>query len=309
MGYTPPPEVDEALRQSRGLDAPNTWSSLATSYPIAATLTTHMSRSSQPPTAIRSSLSTLASARESDRYLPSGDEIDRLGHSLRTTLGDQQSQPIYAVGYIQPAAADIPDDATPFLTISILPVRIAILMNLEIMGIGLQQYRSDNATSPFLTGQFSATGSQPLSLERVITAMATSAPCLVPTRLQLEVEHHPYVDIIPSSAIRNRILEAVLNETLDEEELCQDIERGLRVWGKTPWDERCWEWSVAFVDKWEWLFDRETLQVTNFWRVHRGEAAIDIVGGSVSGGETGDPASDRFGKGKKPDYSVFRWAG
>ncbi|KAF8542800.1 hypothetical protein BDD12DRAFT_641257, partial [Trichophaea hybrida] len=101
-------------------------------------------------------------------------------------------------------------------------------------------------------------------------------PCLVPTRLQLEVEHHPYIDTIPAGAVRDRILEALLNEAtpLDQEELCRDIERGLRVWGKTPWDERCWEWSPAFVDNWTWLFDRESLQATNFWRVHRGEAAI-----------------------------------
>ncbi|KAI5844837.1 hypothetical protein BZA05DRAFT_408642 [Tricharina praecox] len=106
------------------------------------------------------------------------------------------------------------------------------------------------------------------------------APDLVPTSLQMRVQHYPYIDVIPSPALRNRILAALGNSTfvLDQEELCLDIEWGLRVWGRSAWDERSWEWSVEFVEKWLWLFEEETLASTNFWRKQRGEEIIGLTG-------------------------------
>lgn len=158
-----------------------------------------------------------------------------------------------------------------------LPVRIAVQKNLGILGVCLELYRAGVSDSPFRKIQFGGS----IAAKEAISKIAARAPDLIPTVLQFEVDHQPYIDIIPCHEIRDKILEMVSGGGLDQGELCRDIESGLSVWGRTAWDRRSWEWSSEFVKKWVWLFENEeTLAATNFWRAQRGEAAI-VCGGDV----------------------------
>ena len=107
---------------------------------------------------------------------------------------------------------------------------------------------------------------------------------LQPTRLQLLIAHHPWVDCFPWPQLRDNLLKAFQHPDLcDEDELCHDIsdyedaekEPMLLIWG-SPWDKRSWEVSDEFLKKWAWLLNGcgEVLMSTNHWRAKRGEALV-----------------------------------
>ncbi|KAF4333253.1 hypothetical protein FBEOM_12935 [Fusarium beomiforme] len=106
---------------------------------------------------------------------------------------------------------------------------------------------------------------------------------LQPTNLQLVVDHHPWVDIIPIAGIRDNIL--LRDEaSYDKAELCRDLRGfqqvsqghgGMRTW-KDPWDPDGWEVSEAFAIKWPWVVEgcHELLENTNHWRKLRNERPL-----------------------------------
>ncbi|KAK2056533.1 hypothetical protein LY76DRAFT_617811 [Colletotrichum caudatum] len=112
-------------------------------------------------------------------------------------------------------------------------------------------------------------------------------PCpenMRPTRLQLAVEHHPWIDFFPHPKMRDNFLRIVAEhgeDYIDEDDLCRDIvdvgagagveESALIVWGEA-WDPRGWEATEPFLKKWGWLLAgcTEILEGTNYWRQKRG---------------------------------------
>ncbi|RPA91050.1 hypothetical protein L873DRAFT_1715583 [Choiromyces venosus 120613-1] len=148
-------------------------------------------------------------------------------------------------------------------------INTAVLSNLSILGVTSEEYVKDDTLSPFLSTPRSVLHSR-------ISLLDQRAPHLAPTTLQLEVRHHPYIDIIPFSGFRDNLL-YVLNSapgTVDEDELCTDIERYLKIWGRLTWDAKSYEFEPEFLEKWRWLVDDEVLSVTNFWRAQRGEGPL-----------------------------------
>lgn len=104
---------------------------------------------------------------------------------------------------------------------------------------------------------------------------------LRPTMLQGVVPHHPIIDVLPFTTMRDRILGAL--SIIDMDTLRQDVVfSGMRCWGHRPWDARGWELPAAFVDKWWWLLDQEIVDMTNFWREEREEAPLVWKGGRES---------------------------
>lgn len=258
------PKLDlEALRASGDLASTASWSNLAISYPIATTLNTRV----PPCTASTSSHSPQA-----------GSPSPKVASATPTSLPGPC--PVLAVGYISPTtAADLPAEVTPFITIPVIPIRVAILMNLEVLGLSLANYQPDSSRSPFITGIFPNLSPQSLPPSVISAHLAVRAPDLVPTELQCRVDHHPYLDVLPFRGFRDRLLAVLLREgqdAVDQVELASDLEKGLRVWGKCSWDRRGCEWTAAFVSKWAWLVDEEALEATNFWRVQRGEGKIEF---------------------------------
>ncbi|KAI5797811.1 hypothetical protein EDC01DRAFT_727491 [Geopyxis carbonaria] len=258
------PKLDlESLRTSGDMASTASWSNLAISYPIATTLNKrvpHSPSTTSPHSPLAKSPSPTATSTTPANF-----------SSISTML---------AVGYISPAtAADLPTEVTPFITIPVIPIRIAILMNLEVLGLSLANYQPDSSRSPFLTGNFPNLSPQPLPPAVISAHLAVRAPDLVPTELQCRVDHHPYLDVLPFRGFRDRLLAVLLREgqdAVDQAELAGDVEKGLRVWGKCSWDRRGCEWTAAFVTKWAWLVDEEALEATNFWRVQRGEGKIEF---------------------------------
>ncbi|KAI1498826.1 hypothetical protein F5X99DRAFT_391906 [Biscogniauxia marginata] len=120
---------------------------------------------------------------------------------------------------------------------------------------------------------------------------AHMAPCpdnLVPTKLQLRIPHHPWIDLFPVPRMRGNFLVAVSGILSEEEEqqLWDDIIEsrgegdwsGLVVWGEL-WDPRNWEVTMPFLQRWGWLLEgcHEILEATNYWRRQRGEKRLDLA--------------------------------
>lgn len=75
---------------------------------------------------------------------------------------------------------------------------------------------------------------------------------LDPTRRQLEIMHHPYIDTLPFKGFRDRILEYVkkgeeTGDYLDETKLCHGMYESWGVWGQIPWEARSWEIGETFA--------------------------------------------------------------
>ncbi|KAL0930152.1 uncharacterized protein CTRU02_214972 [Colletotrichum truncatum] len=118
---------------------------------------------------------------------------------------------------------------------------------------------------------------------------------LRPTKLQLEVPHHPWIDLLPVPQLRDNILRGcVLSYRFDEDELWYDMVEmkpaeeddgageshspSLLTWGKNPWDVDGWEVTGAFLKKWGFLLKgcEQILKSTNYWRAKRGEKRICV---------------------------------
>ncbi|KAH6646717.1 hypothetical protein BKA67DRAFT_580381 [Truncatella angustata] len=118
-----------------------------------------------------------------------------------------------------------------------------------------------------------------------LAAMLPSCPnSLRPTPLQLAIEHHPWIDILPCPILRNNVLQAAeVLGLIDEDDLCHDVvepgdglgRSAFIVWGN-PWDTSGWEVTPEFVRKWGGLLHgcQELLAATNTWREKRGERRL-----------------------------------
>lgn len=102
----------------------------------------------------------------------------------------------------------------------------------------------------------------------------TLPPPIVPTVQQQMVPHKPYVDMLPWSSLRDRILNSLT--TINELEFVLDM-ADFKVWGSTPWDPMAWEVGPEFARKWWFLMDDGIMHATNFWRAQRGEEALVLA--------------------------------
>ncbi|USP79569.1 hypothetical protein yc1106_06843 [Curvularia clavata] len=145
------------------------------------------------------------------------------------------------------------------------------------------------AVSPF--------GCDPATYKAYVESVAPSIPSnLMPTKLQLTMRHHPWLDLFPLPRMRDNLLTAVkLLSPEEEQQLFEDIMEsgggksewtGLVVWGE-PWDPKNWEVSKPFLDRWAWLLKGcpEIIESTNHWRGLRGEMLIPTPGFILEEGE------------------------
>lgn len=122
------------------------------------------------------------------------------------------------------------------------------------------------------------------------TSVASSIPSsLMPTKLQLTMRHHPWLDLFPLPRMRDNLLVAInLLSPEEEQQLFEDVMEsgggksewtGLVVWGE-PWDPQNWEVSRPFLERWAWLLKGcpEIIESTNRWRSLRGERPIPAPG-------------------------------
>ncbi|KAH8820657.1 hypothetical protein F5884DRAFT_661859 [Xylogone sp. PMI_703] len=147
----------------------------------------------------------------------------------------------------------------------------ALLLNMETLDIPVDAIESDDAVSPFVT-----------TSQKMLAMRLPSA--LQPTKSQMEVEHHPWIDMIPIPRMRDNIIRA--GHSFDEMELCGDfvgffsgsrIEKSVIIWGES-WDPDGWEITEDFVRRWSWTVRgcHELFASTNRWRARRGEEPMDF---------------------------------
>ena len=185
------------------------------------------------------------------------DEADSSSHyqPLPTASVDLSvaSSPVSACNFLGPMS---PDPATDnhFIVMPCMTTYAAFMCIAEVLKLACMQDTGFNI------------GASPNTLPSPIA----------PTIQQLIVPHGPYVDMLPWSSLRDRILNSPM--AINEAEFIQDMATGdLKVWGSTPWEPMAWEVGPEFARKWWFLMDDGILRTTNFWRSQRGEEALVLT--------------------------------
>jgi hypothetical protein len=95
-------------------------------------------------------------------------------------------------------------------------------------------------------------------------APSTTPPSLHPTQLQLDVEHHGFIDRFPFPVFRNNFI--YFTALIDTEEFLHDLFNLQSFWivdGKPPWDHTAWRMGSEFRKRWGYLFysDSDTTSI------------------------------------------------
>ncbi|KAF2967181.1 hypothetical protein GQX73_g6390 [Xylaria multiplex] len=108
-----------------------------------------------------------------------------------------------------------------------------------------------------------------------------------PTISQSSIPHHPVIDLLPWPNVRDRIIllmglpdEArppALAGPLAIAQLAYDLEdaaEGVRIWGDDPCEPTAWEVGQVLFERWWFVFDRQVVDQSNYWRRLRGAATL-----------------------------------
>ncbi|KAK3322857.1 hypothetical protein B0H66DRAFT_474618 [Apodospora peruviana] len=118
-------------------------------------------------------------------------------------------------------------------------------------------------------------------------------PTWQPTPSQLNVPHHPVVDLLPWPRVRDRMISvmslpddmrppvardgpgplALVNFIYDLE----DGAEGVRIWGDDPFDDQSWEVGQVLFERWWFIFDKGVLESSNYLRRLRGAEKLRII--------------------------------
>lgn len=172
----------------------------------------------------------------------------------------------------------------------------AVMDNTLAIGVlnGPQAIFDDEAGSPFNKDWMESKGS--LQLADIRSKFSGAPRDLQPVDVQITVEHHVYLDVIPFPSFREKALKAIAQDPplFDEDELCCDIcsNEGLIIWGSQgnsqgmdacrPWDMRSWEPKPWFLKKYHFLvggWEDEMWRAARWWHMMRNER---ITTGPVS---------------------------
>ncbi|KAL8944181.1 MAG: hypothetical protein Q9216_000605 [Gyalolechia sp. 2 TL-2023] len=153
-----------------------------------------------------------------------------------------------------------------FLCLSEYSVQRAFICNATMLSIDASLLENDDGVSPW-------------TLMNPFIAPSESFPqSLKPTPLQLQTYHHPFLDMLAPTGLRDNALLAMLDDD-QEDDLCRSFHHdGLKVWGGQPWSPVGWEFSQSFADRWGWLLDAACVESSNFWRFERGEPPLKLTG-------------------------------
>jgi hypothetical protein len=146
----------------------------------------------------------------------------------------------------------------------------ALVSNGISIGLPVRDHLDDDALSPFTNPDY------PFIHTKLMP------PSLRPTKLQKELVHHPWIDVLPIPRMRDNLLLA--GGSYDDMALCMDCvgcygntptRTGIIIWSE-PWDPSGWEVTEHFFRNWGWTIKgcNELLVATNFWRQRRGERPL-----------------------------------
>ncbi|KAI0408970.1 hypothetical protein F4802DRAFT_306653 [Xylaria palmicola] len=110
-----------------------------------------------------------------------------------------------------------------------------------------------------------------------------------PTLSQSSTPHHPVIDLLPWPSVRDRLI--MLMSLPDEArppaaagplaiaQLAYDLEdaaEGVRIWGDDPCEPTSWEVGQVLFERWWFVFDRQVIDQSNYWRRLRGAATLSM---------------------------------
>lgn len=100
----------------------------------------------------------------------------------------------------------------------------AFVANAQLLAIPFSLFEDDDSLSPWtLMHPYPAIGSHTLG----------------PTPLQLCTPHHPFIDVIASPSLRDRIILDISDDET-ENQFCEDMHtETITVWGSQPWSPMC----------------------------------------------------------------------
>jgi len=152
----------------------------------------------------------------------------------------------------------VPSD-TRFIRLQFNSMINASVLNGIILSCDTLSMMDEDALSPF-NNQITISPNIPKDLE--------------PTQMQKTVPHHPYIDIVPFSGFRDKMLRVL--DIIDEDDVCCMIHTDWGVWGDRPWDKTSWEVGEKFAEKYWFLMDEEMKRTSDFWRGQRGLKPLKI---------------------------------
>jgi hypothetical protein len=101
--------------------------------------------------------------------------------------------------------------------------------------------------------------------------------------------HHPVIDLLPWPNVRDRILlllslpdearPSTVTGPLGVVQLVYDLEdaaEGMRIWGNDPCEPSSWEVGQVLFERWWFVFDREVIEQSNYWRRLRGAPKLTM---------------------------------
>ncbi|KUJ23167.1 uncharacterized protein LY89DRAFT_727941 [Mollisia scopiformis] len=175
-------------------------------------------------------------------------------------------------------------------TLTLVPTSTlqAYLSNAMAMKLPIHGLKNETFQSPFYQPEALAAGNM-AALEAIWNEIPKA---LRPTRGQITVPHHPWMDMIPFPTLRDRALtlSALNPPIIDIDDFKNDVfmNCGMFCWrtGGTggsgqPWDMRSWEAEPWFLKKWWILVGGETGEVweqTQWWRALRGKSKVEMDG-------------------------------
>lgn len=157
------------------------------------------------------------------------------------------------------------------------------LANCNFLGLDPHIMMDHAAASPFLRQEYNGLRYTYISDDKIIEEIpgcSSERLCdLRPTREQLTIPHHPYLDIIPWPSFRSQaIIASSMNPPLiDKSDLCLDLLSDgiychsvgrISLHGRgdgMPWDMRSWEAKPWFLKKWWFLASGLDIQQTSLW--------------------------------------------
>ncbi|KAL2021584.1 hypothetical protein VTK56DRAFT_6937 [Thermocarpiscus australiensis] len=120
-------------------------------------------------------------------------------------------------------------------------------------------------------------------------------PTWQPTASQVLVPHHPVLDLLPWPGARDRMISVMslpddvrppaARGPLSLVSFIYDMEdgaEGVRIWGGDPYDEKSWEVGQVVFERWWFVFDRDVIERSNYWRSLRGAPPLRMAEPRVS---------------------------
>jgi hypothetical protein len=193
----------------------------------------------------------------------------------------------------------VPDPYASTLRMDTVCTVAALYATGKHLGATEEMLCADESVSPFFRSSAAYSTDDTVRANTISTVQKlfkTLKPDLRPSKEQITVEHHVYIDMLPFPTLRNNLI--AHQKEMDEDAFFMELVNGLVCWGGagigrrdraeddlglvstgTPWDVRSWEAKDWFLKKYWTLLggeDGELVRQTEWWRSIRGEEMVSV---------------------------------